>query len=35
MFTKPVCECPPDCDHYEYESRGEMSREGSEDGDDY
>jgi hypothetical protein len=31
----PLCECAPDCDHYEYDSDPEYSQEGSEDGDDY
>jgi hypothetical protein len=32
---KPICECAPDCDHYEYDFDSEYSLEGSEDGDDY
>lgn len=35
MFNRPICECAPDSDHFEYESQDEGSREGSEDGDDY
>lgn len=43
MFHKPICDCAPDCDHWEYkpalpprqQQSDECSYEGSEDGDLY